>query len=118
MLNSINIIGRIITDLEPKKTAAGKPKLKFRIAVDRDYAKPGEERKTDIFTVVAYNNDANFIVNHFEKGAMIGITGALESYSHPAEDGKKFSSVYIKVLSSSFTGERREKDPTLFDENQ
>lgn len=115
MLNSVNIIGRIITTLEPKKTKAGKLRLTFRIACDRDYVKPGEERKADIFSVVAYNNDVNFIVNNFEKGAMIGINGTLETYSHPTQDDKLFTSVYIKVEKASFTGEHREKSPTLFD---
>lgn len=115
MLNSVNIIGRIITELKPKTTTAGNPRLKFRIACDRDYVKPGEERKTDIFTVVAYNNDVNFIVNNFDKGAMIGISGVLETYVHTGQDGKPFASVYIKTEKASFTGERREKEPSLFD---
>ncbi|MBQ2972383.1 MAG: single-stranded DNA-binding protein [Ruminococcus sp.] len=118
MLNSTNHIGRIITELKPKITNSGAPTLSFRIACDRDYVKPGENRQSDIFSVVAYNNDANFIADHFCKGAMIGITGRLETYSHPTKEGKNYASVYIKVESASFTGERREKDPTLFDNKQ
>ena len=118
MLNSTNHIGRIITELNLKTTQGGAPSLSFRIACDRDYAKPGKQRKADIFTVVAYNNDAKFIVNHFAKGSMIGITGRLETYEHPTQENKMFSSVYIKVENVSFTGEHREKEPSLFDNNQ
>ena len=115
MLNSTNHIGRIITELKLKTTESGGKVLKFRIACERDYAKLGEERKSDIFSCVAYNQDANFICNNFDKGAMIGITGKLESYSHPSADGKQYASVYIRVVSSSFTGERREKELSLFE---
>ena len=118
MLNSINIIGRIITDLELKKTTNGSNTLSFRIACQRDHAKEGEERVSDYFSVIAFGSNATFIMNNFENGAMIGITGRLESFSHPAEKGKKFASVQIRVLSASFTGEHRDKDPSLFDNNQ
>lgn len=118
MLNSINIIGRIITDLDLKKTTNGSNTVTFRVACQRDHVKEGEERASDYFSVIAFGSNASFIVNNFENGAMIGITGRLESFSHPAENGKKFASVQIRVLSVSFTGEHREKDPSLFENDK
>lgn len=114
MLNSINIIGRIITELKPTTTSTGGTCLKFRIACERDYCKPGEERQSDVFSVTAFNNNAKFIVNNFGQGYMVGITGKLKTYVHPTEDGKKFSSVFIEVSDVSFTGEHKDKEPTLF----
>lgn len=116
MLNSIDIIGKILTDLELKKTSSESNTVTFRIACPRDHVKPGEERITDIFTATAFGSNATYIVNNFVKGAWIGITGRLESYT-PKNSTREHSAVKIRVLSASLTGEFRDADPNLFDNN-
>ena len=47
MLNRVILMGRITHDLELKTTPNGTSVLSFSVAVERSYAKQGEERQTD-----------------------------------------------------------------------
>lgn len=52
MLNRIVLMGRLTANPELKSTTTGKSVTSFSIAVERNYYKPGEERKVDFFNVV------------------------------------------------------------------
>ena len=53
MLNRVILMGRITQDLELKSTPSGVSVLTFNIAVERSFAKQGEERQADFITCVA-----------------------------------------------------------------
>ncbi len=54
MLNRVILMGRITHDLELKQTPSGVSVLSFSIAVERSFAKQGEERQTDFINCVAW----------------------------------------------------------------
>ena len=57
-MNRVIMMGRIVNELELKTTPSGATVCSFRIAVDRNYQKKGEERKSDFFNVVAWRATA------------------------------------------------------------
>lgn len=89
MLNSVILIGRLVADPELKTTQTGLEVTSFRIAVDRNYVKNGEDRKTDFIDVVAWRKTAAFICHYFSKGKPIVIKGSLQQRSYDAKDGTK-----------------------------
>ena len=89
MLNVVVVMGRMVVDPEPRKTLDGTDVTSFRIAVDRDYVKPGEERQTDFFDVVAWRGAATFVCNYFRKGSLIAIQGWLQMRTYEDKNGKK-----------------------------
>ena len=54
MLNVIAIMGRLVADPELRTTPAGVNVCRFRIACDRNFAKPGEQRQADFVDIVAW----------------------------------------------------------------
>ena len=60
-LNSAIIMGRLTADPELRTTNSGVAVTSIRVAVDRDYVKPGEERQADVINVVAWRGTAAFI---------------------------------------------------------
>ena len=54
MLNCAIIMGRLTADPELRTTATGLSVTTFSVAVDRGYAKSGEDRQTDFINVVAW----------------------------------------------------------------
>lgn len=80
MLNRQEIIGRICADPELKATDSGKKWTKFSVAVDREYARDGEDKKTDFFTCYAYEGLAEkVIVPYAKKGTLVYCAGTMES---------------------------------------
>ena len=78
MLNRIVLMGRLTAVPELKTTNTGKSVTSFRIAVDRNYVKTGEDRKADFFNIVCWNNTAEFVCRYFTKGSLIALEGKLQ----------------------------------------
>lgn len=103
-INNTVLMGRLTAAPELKATPSGKYVLKFSVAVERNYAKQGEERKTDFINCVAWNKTAEFICNYFSKGDMIAVVGSIQTDSYTDKDGNKRTSFEINVENVSFCG--------------
>ena len=110
MLNRVILMGRLVSDPELKTTPSGVSVTTFRVAVDRNYVKQGEERKADFFDVVCWRQTAEFVCRYFGKGAMIAVDGQLQSRTYQAKDGSNRYVVEVVADNVSFTGERRENN--------
>ena len=108
MINRVVLMGRLVSDPELKTTQSGTNVTTFRIAVDRNYVKAGEERQADFFDIVAWRYTADFVCKHFRKGSLIAIDGQLQSRTYQAKDGTNRYVVEVIADNASFTGERRD----------
>lgn len=109
MLNKVILMGRITRDLEVRQTPQGTSVLTFTIAVDRSYARQGEERQADFITCVAWRQTADFIGRYFGKGRMIAIVGNLRSRTYDDKNGTKHYVTEVYVDEASFTGEPKQQ---------
>lgn len=109
MLNRVILMGRITQDLDLKQTPSGVSVLQFNVAVDRNYAKQGEERQTDFITCVAWRQQAEFIKRYFGKGRMIALEGNLRTRNYEDKNGSKHYVTEVYVDSVSFTGEAKQQ---------
>lgn len=87
LLNQIILMGRLVADPELKTTSSNIPVCGFRIAVDRDYQRQGEEKQTDYIDIVAWRSTAEFVSRYFSKGRMIIVHGSLQSRKWQDKDG-------------------------------
>ena len=60
-MNKIIILGRLTKDVELRNTQTGNTVASFSLAVNRKFAKEGEERKADFINIVAWNKLAEMI---------------------------------------------------------
>ena len=95
--NHVTLAGRICTDLQTK-TVNDTYIATFRLAVKR----PGKDAKTDFFVVNAYNNNAEFINNFFDKGDAICVCGSIHIDTATAENGSKNYYTNIVVSDAYF----------------
>lgn len=107
MLNTAIIMGRICNDLELRQTPSSVPVTRFSVAVDRGYAKQGEEKKTDFIDVVCWRQNAEFVTKYFSKGQMIAVQGAIQTGSYE-KDGITRKTFEIVADSVSFCGGKNE----------
>ena len=101
-MNKVILTGRLVADPELKTTPTGVEVTSFRIAVNQEYVKQGEERKADFFNIVAWRKSAAFICQYFHKGDGIDIVGKLQSRPYEASDGTNRYVVEVVVDSVEF----------------
>ena len=107
-------MGRLVSDPELKTTPSGVSVTTFRIAVDRNYVKSGEERKADFFDIVCWRQTAEFVCRYFGKGSLIAVEGQLQSRTYQAKDGSNRYVVEVVADNVSFTGERRDNSNSCY----
>lgn len=106
MLNVVALTGRLVEDPELKTTTNGVSVCSFRIAVDRDYAPQGQERKADFINVVAWRGTAEFVAKFFRKGQMIAVNGSIQTRQYEDRRGNKRTAVEVVAGSVSFCGSK------------
>lgn len=81
MLNKVILMGRLTRDPELRQTATGTSVASFTLAVDRNYAKQGEEKQTDFINIVAWRSTADFVSKYFTKGQLVAVSGRIQTRS-------------------------------------
>ena len=108
MLNCVTLMGRLTADPEVRTTTTGKSVCTFSIAVDRSFARAGEQRQTDFINIVAWENQANFISRYFSKGSMIAIQGSIQTRAYEDKNGNKRTAFEVIAREVSFCGSKAE----------
>lgn len=106
MLNVATVMGRLVTDPELKHTQSGVPVTSFTLAIDRRYAKQGEDRQTDWIDLVAWRGTAEFICKYFTKGRMIAVSGFLQTRTWEDKNGAKHKATELVAQQVSFCGDK------------
>lgn len=106
MYNRVILMGRLVRDPELKTTQSGISMCRFSVAVDRKFAKQGEERQADFFDVTVWRQTAEFVCKYFTKGRMIHIEGVLQNNNYTDKDGVKHYSNIVIGENVSFCGDK------------
>ena len=117
MLNSIIIMGRLTADPELRTTSSGLSVTSFSVAVDRNFVRAGEEKKTDFLNVVAWRQQADFVTRYFRKGSMIAVQGTLQTRNYEDKSGNKRVAYEIVAEQVSFCGSKSESGSYSGDNN-
>ena len=104
-MNKVILMGRLTRDPEMRQSQQGTPVVSFTLAVDRRFAKEGQQN-ADFISCVAWSRLAEFICKYFHKGSMIAVTGRLQSRTYDDKDGKRQYVTEVVVDEAYFTGER------------
>lgn len=91
MINNVVLTGRITKDVELKKTPSGTSVVSFTLAVNRKFAKEGEQ-KADFINCQAWSKTAEFMGNYVKQGALLGVEGRIQTRSYKDAQEK---TVYI-----------------------
>lgn len=108
MINNVVLMGRLVATPELRNTQTGLAVTSFSLAVERSYARQGEQRQTDFINCVAWRNTAEFITRYFQKGSMIAITGSIQTRNYEDKNGNKRTAVEVLVDQASFCGSKAE----------
>ena len=100
MINSVTLVGRMAGDAELRYTPNNQAVATFRLAVNRNFKSQNGEREADFINCVIWRQQAENLANWAKKGALIGITGRIQTRNYENQQGQR---VYVtEVVADSF----------------
>ena len=100
MLNNVCLVGRMAGDAELRYTPNNQAVATFRLAVNRNFKSQNGEREADFINCVIWRQQAENLANWAKKGALIGITGRIQTRSYENQQGHR---VYVaEVVAEQF----------------
>lgn len=100
MINNVVLVGRLTRDPELKYTGNNIAVASFSLAVNRNFKDANGERETDFINCVIWRQQAENLANWAKKGALIGITGRIQTRSYENQQGQR---VYVtEVVAENF----------------
>ena len=100
MLNSICLVGRLTKTVELRYTPSNVAVATFTLAVNRTFKNENGDREADFINCVMWRQQAENLANWAKKGALIGITGRIQTRSYDNQQGQR---VYVtEVVAETF----------------
>lgn len=100
MLNSVVLVGRLTKDAELRYTPNNQAVATFSLAVNRPFKNQNGDREADFINCVIWRQQAENLANWAKKGALIGITGRIQTRNYENQQGQR---VYItEVVADNF----------------
>jgi single-strand DNA-binding protein len=89
-MNKVILMGRLTRDPEVRYTQTNNTLVaSFSLAVNRRFARQGEERSADFINIVAWNKTGEFCSKYFKKGQQVAVIGRLQTRTWDDDNGQK-----------------------------
>jgi single-strand DNA-binding protein len=98
MLNNWSGVGRLTKKPGVKIIGDNKAVCNFTLAVNRPYKDKDGEYQADFIQCQAWGSSAKFLADYIEKGALVAVTGAINTRSYDNDKGDR---VYITEVNVS-----------------
>ena len=99
-MNNVSLVGRLTKDVELRQTGSNTAVATFTLAVNRNRKNENGEREADFINCVMWRQQAENLANWAKKGALIGVTGRIQTRSYDNQQGQR---VYVtEVVAESF----------------
>ena len=82
-MNAVQIIGRLTSDVEIRRTQSGKAVATYSLAVKR----PRSKDETDFHNVVTWEKGAEYLSQYGHKGDIVAVSGSLQSRKFTDKNG-------------------------------
>ena len=100
MINNVVLVGRMTRDAELRYTPQNQAVATFTLAVNRNFKNQSGEREADFINVVIWRQQAENLANWAKKGALIGITGRIQTRNY---ENQQCQRVYVtEVVADNF----------------
>ncbi len=100
MLNQVVLVGRIVYDLELKKTDSLKKYLVLVLAIPRSFKNMEGNYDTDFIKCIVWDNMAQNTSLYCHKGDIVGVKGRLQSRHIEKKDKKE---IIMEVVAEKVT---------------
>lgn len=100
MINNTVLVGRLTKDVELRYTPSNVAVATFTLAVNRTFKNENGAREADFINCVMWRQQAENLASWCKKGALIGVTGRIQTRSYDNQQGQR---VYVtEVVAEQF----------------
>ena len=100
MINNVVLVGRLTRDPELRYTPSNVAVATFSLAVNRNFKNQAGDREADFISCIMWRQQAENFANWLKKGALVGITGRIQTRSYDNQQGQR---VYVtEVVAENF----------------
>ena len=115
-MNKVILMGRLTRDPEVRYTSNTNTLVaSFSLAVNRRFAKQGEERQADFINVVVWGKSGEFVSKYFKKGMQVSVVGRIQTRSWDDQNGQKRYATDVVAEEVYFADSKRNDDGSNFD---
>ena len=115
-MNKEILMGRLTRDPEVRYTQTSNTLVaSFSLAVNRRFARQGEERQADFINIVAWNKTGEFVSKYFKKGQQVAVIGRLQTRTWDDEQGQKHYVTEVIAEETYFADTKRDGGMNDFD---
>lgn len=115
-MNKVILMGRLTRDPEVRYTQTSNTLVaSFSLAVNRRFARQGEERQADFINIVAWNKTGEFVSKYFKKGQQVAVIGRLQTRTWDDEQGQKHYVTEVIAEETYFADTKRDGEMNDFD---
>ena len=117
-MNIVVLLGRLTKAPEIRYSQTTNTKIAlFTLAVNRRFAKQGEERETDFINIVAYSKLADFSEKYLSQGTQVNVVGRLQNRSYEDKNGTKKYISEIIAEEIYFADSKKKADESILWQN-
>lgn len=100
MINNVTLVGRLTRDPELRYTPSNIAITTFNMAANRNFKNQAGDREADFINCMIWRQQAENLASWAKKGALIGITGRIQTRSYDNQQGQR---VYVtEVVADTF----------------
>ena len=108
-MNKVILMGRLTRDPEVRYTQTNNTLVaSFSLAVNRRFAKQGEERQADFINIVAWSKTGEFCSKYFKKGQQVAVIGRIQTRNWDDEQGQKHYVTEVVAEEAYFADSKRD----------
>lgn len=108
-MNKVILMGRLTRDPETRYTQTNNTLVaSFTLAVNRRFARQGEERQADFIPIVAWSKLGEFCSKYFKKGQQVGVIGRIQTRNWEDENKVKHYITEVVAEEAYFADSKRD----------
>ncbi len=103
-MNKVILMGRLTRDAEVRYSQGDNSSAvaRFSLAVDRRFARQGDEQNADFINCVAFGRTAEFLERFGRKGTKFVVEGRIQTGSYTNKDGQRVYTTDVVVENVEF----------------
>ena len=92
-INHVTLVGRLVRDVELRKTNSNTSVCSFTLACDRRFkSQQSQTTEADFISCIAWRQSAEFLARYASKGTIVSVEGRIQTRNYDNASGQK---VYV-----------------------